>query len=187
MAVFRRRNDAAEPEPEPPSSPTPAPGARKDRPTPTRKAAEAARRQRVVPTVSGKQARQAASRQAREERMRAVAQRDSSPDKVLLQNYVDARFNLGEFLLPAVVVVLAITFLGSIWPSVTAITTAVMYLFILAVVVDEFLMWRGFKRVLAQRLPQASTRGLLMYGVTRSTQIRRFRVPPPRIKRGGTY
>ena len=28
-------------------------------------------------------------------------------------------------------------------------------------------MWRGFKRVLAERLPNASTKGLLMYGMTR--------------------
>ena len=48
-------------------------------------------------------------------------------------------------------------------------------------------MWRGFKRVLAERLPGASPKGLLMYGMTRSTQIRRFRMPPPRIKRGEAY
>ena len=62
-----------------------------------------------------------------------------------------------------------------------------MYLFILAVIVDGFLMWRGFKRVLAERFPNAPTRGLLMYGMTRSTQIRRFRIPSPRIKRGEAY
>jgi hypothetical protein len=48
-------------------------------------------------------------------------------------------------------------------------------------------MWRGFKRVLAERIPNASTKGLLMYGMTRSTQIRRFRMPPPRLKRGDAY
>ena len=40
-------------------------------------------------------------------------------------------------------------------------------------------MWRGFKKVLADRLPKASPKGLLMYGMTRSTQIRRFRIPRP--------
>ena len=52
-----------------------------------------------------------------------------------------------------------------------------MYLFILAVIVDNFLMWRGFKKVLAARLPKASPKGLLMYGMTRGTQLRRFRMP----------
>jgi hypothetical protein len=48
-------------------------------------------------------------------------------------------------------------------------------------------MWRGFKQVLAKRLPNAPTRGLLMYGMNRSIQIRRFRMPPPRIKRGDAF
>ena len=48
-------------------------------------------------------------------------------------------------------------------------------------------MWRGFKKVLAARLPKVSPKGLLMYGMNRCIQIRRFRMPPPRIKRGETY
>jgi hypothetical protein len=48
-------------------------------------------------------------------------------------------------------------------------------------------MWRGYKRVLAERLPNSSTKGLLMYGVNRCIQIRRFRMPPPRIKRGEAF
>ncbi len=186
MALFRRKAESvAEPEP---VTPAPAsPGVKKARPTPTRKEAEAARRQRVNRPMTGRQARQAAARQARAERMKTMAVRDQSPEKALMRDYVDARLNLGEFLLPSVVVILAITLLGSYFPNVAILTTLAMYLFILAVIVDGFLMWRGFKRVLAERFPNAPTRGLLMYGMTRSTQIRRFRLPPPRIKRGEAY
>ena len=83
--------------------------------------------------------------------------------------------------------ILALSFLSVAIPRITAITTLVVFLFILAVLGDSFLMWRGFKRVLAQRLPGASTRGLMMYGVNRGIQIRRFRMPPPRLKRGDNY
>jgi hypothetical protein len=48
-------------------------------------------------------------------------------------------------------------------------------------------MWRGFKKLLAVRVPKASTRGLLMYGVNRAIQIRRFRMPAPRVKRGESF
>jgi hypothetical protein len=186
VALFRRKPEAvAEPEPAPP---TPVvPGGKKDRPTPTRKEAEAARRQRVRQQMTNRQSRQVAARQARADRMRTLAQRDQSPEKALMRDYIDARLNLGEFLLPSVVVILAITLLGSYFPNIAILTTLAMYLFILAVFVDGFLMWRGFKRVLAERQPNAPTRGLLMYGMTRSTQIRRFRLPPPRIKRGEAY
>jgi Protein of unknown function (DUF3043) len=158
-----------------------------DRPTPTRKEAEAARRQRVNQPMSNRESRRIAARQTRAERMKTMALRDQSPEKALMRDYVDARLNLGEFLLPSVVVILAITLLGSYFPNVAILTTLLMYLFILAVIADGFLMWRGFKRVLAQRFPNAPTKGLLMYGMTRSTQIRRFRIPSPRIKRREAY
>jgi hypothetical protein len=185
VALFRRNNQTATPEPA--TTVEPGPAGKKDRPTPTRKEAEAARRQRMTTTLSKKESRAASSRQSRAQRMKAISAREAVPEKVLMRDYIDARFNLGEFLLPAVVVILAVTVLGSYWPSVTVISTLAMYMFIIGVFVDGYLMWRGFKRVLAARLPKASPKGLLLYGMTRSTQIRRFRSPPPRIKRGEAY
>ena len=186
MALFRRNNQAVTPEPAP-TTVDPGPAGKKDRPTPTRKEAEAARRQRLTTTLSKKEARATASRQSRAQRMKAISAREAAPEKVLMRDYIDSRFNLGEFLLPSVVVILAVTILGSYWPEVTLISTLAMYLFILGVFVDGYLMWRRFKKVLAARLPNASPKGLLLYGMTRSTQIRRFRSPPPRIKRGEAY
>jgi hypothetical protein len=186
VALFRRNTEAAAPE-QPAATIDHDPIGKKGRPTPTRKEAEAARRQRVTTTLSKKEARAAASRQSRAARMKAVNAREAAPEKVLMRDYIDARFNLGEFLLPSVVVILAVTLLGSYWPSVTVIATLAMYLFILAVFVDGYLIWRGFKKALAARLPKASPKGLLLYGMTRSTQIRRFRSPAPRIKRGDPY
>jgi hypothetical protein len=186
VALFRRNADPA-PAPEPTPATPASTGAKKDRPTPSRKEAEAARRERVNKTLSNREARKVAARQNRAERMRRLGDRERAPEKALMRDYVDARLNLGEFLLPAVVVILAVTLLGSYVPQLAVITTLAMYLFIFAVIADGFLMWRGFKRVLAERLPNASTKGLAMYGMTRSTQIRRFRMPPPRVKRGEAY
>ncbi|HKF88860.1 MAG TPA: DUF3043 domain-containing protein, partial [Propionibacteriaceae bacterium] len=134
MALFRRNTPA---EPAPPPAPPPGPGMRKDRPTPTRKEAEAARRQRVARNLSKKEARLEAGRQARTERMRAINARDATPEKALLRDYVDARFNLGEFLLPSLVVILALTFLGQSLPRVAVVSTIGMYLFIFAVIADS--------------------------------------------------
>ena len=184
MALFRRNS---QPAPEPTTTVESAPTGKKDRPTPTRKEAEAARRQRMSTRLSKKESRAAAGRQSRSDRMRAISAREATPEKILMRDYVDARFNIGEFLLPSVVVILAVTVLGSYWPRVTLIATLAMYLFILAVFVDGYLMWRGFKKVLAARLPKTSPKGLMLYGMTRSTQIRRFRSPAPRIKRGEAY
>jgi hypothetical protein len=186
VALLRRKVEPV-PEPEPEPQASVGAGTKKARPTPTRAQAEAARRQRVNQPMTNRQSRQVAARQARADRMKSLALRDQTPEKTLMRDYIDARLNLGEFLLPSVVVILAITLLGSYVPSVAIFTTLAMYLFILAVFVDGFLMWRGFKKVLAARLPNAPVRGLLMYGMTRGTQIRRFRLPPPRLKRGDEY
>ena len=188
MALFRRGSTGTEPTPTAPApAPPPTAGAKKDRPTPTRREAEAARRQRVNRTLSPKEARRAAAQQNRTQRMRTLTAREAAPEKALMRDYVDARFSLGEFLLPSLVVILALSFLTVRFPGVSAITTLLMYVFILAVLGDCYFLWRGFKRVLAERLPGAPTRGLMMYGINRSIQIRRFRMPAPRLKRGDTY
>ena len=191
MALFGRK-PAAEEEPEtpPPLVQEVGPGGqtpKKGRPTPSRKEAEDARRQRVTRTMTKKEARAEASRQNRIERAKSMSAREAVPEKALMRDYVDSRFSIGEFLLPALVVILALTFLSTTIPKIALISTVVMYAFILLVLLDCFLMWRGFKKVLADRLPKASTKGLLMYGMNRSIQIRRFRMPAPRLKRGEEY
>ena len=189
MALFRRTNE--QDTTPPPAATVPndpvVPGARKDRPTPSRKEAEALRRQRVTRTLSKKESRAEARRQSRANRIKLMGMRDSAPEKALFRDYIDSRLNLGEFLLPSLVVILALTFVSQAIPEVAAISTITMYLFIILVILDGVRIWRGFQKVLAVRLPNAPKRGLMMYGMNRSIQIRRFRIPPPRIKRGEAY
>lgn len=184
MALFRRDSDTASPTP---ATETPDGSGRKSTPTPTRRQAEAARRQRSIKSMSTKEVRAETSRQRRVERMKSMAHRDATPEKQLMRDYIDSRFNIGEFLLPSLVVILAMSFLQAVAPRIGVATTVIMYVFILAVLLDGARLWRGFRKVLAARMPQASTRGLLMYGMNRAIQIRRFRMPAPRVKRGESY
>ena len=186
MALFRR-NKSEEPEPESTPEPTGSGPIRKDRRTPTRKEAEALRRQRVTRQLTPREARREAATRNRAERMRALNAREAQPEKALMRDYVDARFSIGEFLLPSLVIILALSFLNQVWPAMTLFATIAMYVYIIAVILDGVIMWRGFKKVLAQRLPKASPKGLLMYGMNRMIQIRRFRMPAPRIRRGDPY
>jgi hypothetical protein len=188
VALFRRnKSEAPEPKPESGPEPTGSGPVRKDRPTPTRKEAEALRRQRVTRQLTPREARREAAGRNRVERMRALNAREAQPEKALMRDYVDARFSIGEFLLPSLVIILALSFMNQVWPAMTLFATIAMYVYIIAVILDGVIMWRGFKKVLAQRLPKASPKGLLMYGMNRMIQIRRFRMPAPRIKRGDPY
>jgi hypothetical protein len=64
--------------------------------------------------------------------------------------------------------------------SIQRYAEPVALLLIVFVLVDAFFLRIGLKRLIAQRLPGQSTRGVTMYAVFRALQIRRFRVPPPR-------
>jgi len=55
---------------------------------------------------------------------------------------------------------------------------------VLIILVDAQLIRRGLNRLVAERLPGESTRGVTLYAVMRALQIRRFRMPVPRVKPG---
>jgi hypothetical protein len=57
---------------------------------------------------------------------------------------------------------------------------------LLTVVIDGFTLSRRIKRIVRERLPKSEPRwgGLYFYGIMRSTQFRKMRVPRPRIKVG---
>ena len=79
--------------------------------------------------------------------------------------------------------ILALTFLSQSLPRVAIISTMGMYLFILAVIADSAIMWRGFKKELAARLPKAAARAAVVWHEPRHPNPP-VRMPPPRVKRG---
>jgi hypothetical protein len=188
MGLFRT-NKA----PEPTSEPEPIPAAKgpqkKSAPTPTRRQAEAARMARLNPTLSKKEARQRNAEENRKRRMEAMEAAHAAPEKELMRNMVDSRWNLGEFLLPAMMVFLALSFLQSAWAGMTMVALVLMYGYIVLVLLDLFWMWRRYKKLLAERHPgiDPKGKGLLMYGMNRSIQMRRLRMPKPTVQRGGVY
>jgi hypothetical protein len=62
-----------------------------------------------------------------------------------------------------------------------------MYTVLFASVIDGFLLSRKIKREVAARFPDASTKGLAMYGWLRSTQMRRMRAPKPGVAVGDKF
>lgn len=129
------------------------PGA-KNRPTPKRRDQEAARRQPLV--VTDRKAARLKDRQRRREafaRQRVAMQtgddtwlpaRDKGPEKRFIRDYVDARWSIGEFMLPVMVVVLVLTFFRQAW-ALTLVFVLVYGLMALAVI-DAVLAWRRIRK-----------------------------------------
>lgn len=200
MGVFRKDSEPkAEPEVEPtPAAETPQPKGtqhkgprKKDAPTPKRREAEAARLKRVNPTLgmNKKEAKKLETQRNREARMKAMEARDGTPEKVLMRDLVDSRWNIGEFLLPAMVLILALTFLQEQVPGMAMISLVLMYAYILVVLVDLAWLWRQYRKLAAERLPNVSLKGkgVMMYGFNRAIQMRRLRLPQPRVNRGEKF
>jgi Flp pilus assembly protein TadB len=165
----------------------------KNRPTPRRREQEAARKRPLVVTD-----RKAAKRDEQLKRREASARmrqamvtgdeahlpvRDKGPERRYVRDYVDARWNIGEFMLPIMILVLALSFVRQSWALM--IVFVAVYGILLVAVVDAVLMWRRLKKRLeakfgAERLP----RGLAMYAVMRAFQMRRSRMPKPQVQRG---
>ncbi|HEY3439077.1 MAG TPA: DUF3043 domain-containing protein [Actinotalea sp.] len=194
--MFSRNRSAAEPK-TPAATSESAAGSvtSKGRPTPTRKAAEAARKRPLVPAdrkVAAK-AQRASSKEARDREYQALQTgddrylplRDKGPVKRFIRDYVDARRNLGEYMIILALVMMFATLLTAKYPMATWVVLIVMYVLILATLVDAYILSRRLKKLLPARFGEAAVpRGSVMYGVTRAFQLRRMRLPKPQVARG---
>lgn len=169
----------------------------KGRATPSRKQAEAARRQQMKVPVSRKDQaqRQRTAREAQRSKQREALRtgeekylppRDQGPVRRFARDYVDRRWNVGEFVIVFLLAVLVLGFVASATgQSWAAYGTTLIYPFIIVgVLVDEFRMVRGLRRELRARFDPSETSGTTSYAVFRTMQLRRTRLPKAQLKHG---
>lgn len=113
-----------------------------------------------------------------------LPQRERGPVRKFCRDYVDRRWNFAEFLLPFLALVLIVSVVGNGAQWGAAATFLLYPVIIFGTVIDEFILVRGLKKQLKQRFSADETRGSVAYSVLRSTQLRRFRLPKPQVKRG---
>lgn len=167
----------------------------KGRPTPTRKQSQAANKRPLVPDD-----RRAAAKADREKK-RAVRDReyqamqsgdeknlpyrDRGPVRRYIRDYVDARWNVGEYFLFLAMAFLVITLFANQAPALALGAILALYIVVLVAIIDAFVMWRMLKkRLLAKFGEDQLIRGTTMYAVMRAFQIRRARLPKPQVKHG---
>ncbi len=163
----------------------------KGAPTPKRSVQEAARRRPLVPNdrKAAKEKSRAAMREDRLKTRRALDTdderylplRDKGPNRRYIRQFVDARVNVGEFLMIAALVFVILSFFQSL-----VIQSAVLMAFwflIVVVIFDCILLRRKMKQKLTEKFG-APNQGDLWYAVTRALQLRRLRLPKPQVRRG---
>jgi Flp pilus assembly protein TadB len=166
------------------------PGA-KNRPTPKRRDQEAANKRPLI--VTDRKAARGKDKAARREAMakqragmlsgdeRYLPVRDKGPRRRFIRDSVDARWNVGEFMLPVMLLVLLLSFIKEAWALMAVFV--LVYGLILVAVVDAALMWRRTKKRVIGKFGEAG-KGDAWYAIMRAFQMRRTRMPKPVVARG---
>src|ERR1700677_826694 len=168
--------------------------AAKGRPTPKRSQAEANRRQPITgsrapaaPRTPEDKAKARANRGTKYEAMKrgeawALNPRDRGPARALARDYIDSKRRISEYYMYVLVILLLAVFLRN--KGAQEFVSPLVLVLVVVILMDAWLIRRQLTKPVAERLPGGSVRGLTMYSVMRALQIRRFRVPTPRVGPG---
>jgi hypothetical protein len=117
---------------------------------------------------------------------RFLTPRDAGPARRWVRDYIDARWNLGEIMIVCgmglALLALMAGFIGA--PRLTIVVSYLLYPLILVTAVDGFLLRRRVQRMTTERFGADRAAGTGTYAMLRALQIRRSRVPKPRVARG---
>jgi hypothetical protein len=167
----------------------------KGRPTPKRSEKQRRRTGPVAPPpLTRKEAAQRKKEQASAARTRIkegaargeeryLSKRDAGPVRALVRDVVDSRRNIGVVLLPLALVLVATNLTGS--RTLQSYGLLLWVAALLAMTVDLILMTVVIRRRIRAEFPEEGRLGgHAAYGLLRSTVLRRFRLPPPRVSPG---
>jgi Protein of unknown function (DUF3043) len=206
MRVFRRRSAGAtdgtaqdSPGAQSPDGPADAKPARpaeaaKGRPTPKRSEAERGRRQPITGSRAAAAPRTPQDKtKARSERIRkteamkrgeqwALNPKDRGPVRALARDYVDSKRRVSEYYMYILLILVVAVFSRN--KAIQTYISPMILILIFIILIDAQLIRRALHRLVAERLPGESTKGLTIYAVFRALQIRRFRMPAPRVHPG---
>ena len=169
----------------------------KGRATPSRAEQEAARKRPLAPDT--KEAKAAARARLNEQRDRARVGRANGEEKYLtardrgaqrryVRDYVDAGWHIGEFLMPAMLVIVLVTMLipvNETTYSISYYSFLALIIFVLFTIGDMIILGRTVKKKIAAKFGENHVEGgLRWYAAMRSMQMRWLRDPKPQAKRG---
>ncbi len=178
----------------------------KGRPTPSRKQAQKNDLRPLVPTQEQRKARRKEEKRRIRERqdreyeametgdLAHMPRAERLPIRIYVRDYVDARWNISEFFVPvALGIMIVALILAAVSPIAANILTLIMYVYLIAAVVDLIVMWWAPKNGLRNRLIAKYGEGAMKaarcasYACSRALQLRRWRMPKPRTDKRGHW
>jgi hypothetical protein len=167
----------------------------KGRATPSRKEAQRARKQ-FLKTPSdpkaAKSAKRAADRTAKQRAREGMAAgdekylpaRDRGPAKAFTRDFVDARFTLAEYFIFIAVAVLLLGFIEN--QTLSTLISTGFFAITALIALDSIILVIQLNKRAKEAIPnEVERKGITLYALLRTLQLRRLRLPPPRVRRGG--
>lgn len=160
--------------------------------TPTRKEREAANQRPLVPSDRKGASKEYRAQQA-EARNRArvgmaageekyLPIRDRGVQRRYARDYIDARYNVGELMVPFMFLVIIMTFLPD--QNIAQLGILTLWGFFFVAIIDVLIVTVLLRRRIDAKFGEGSTeRGLRWYAAMRSLQMRQLRLPKPQVKR----
>lgn len=163
----------------------------KGRPTPTRKEAEAAAKQRAKTVIDSKgRAKQQRLTNASRTRdamrtgdNRYLPARDQGPVKRFIRDWVDSRVSVIEFILPLLVVIMALSYSGN--NTLRGYGVGLEAAAFLLIIVEGGWVVFAVRRAVRKKFPEESPRGITSYALLRSMNMRFLRMPKTQVRPGG--
>ena len=161
--------------------------------TPTRRAKEAANLRPLVSTdrKAGNKASRAKMNEAREKARVGMANgeekflpiRDKGVQRRYIRDYIDARWSVGELILPAMFLVIILTVINN--SVIQSIAIFALWAFFLIAVIDCIVAGMLIQRRLTTKFgAEKVQKGNRWYTAMRALQLRPMRLPKPQVKRG---
>ncbi|BDD82048.1 hypothetical protein TPB0596_18110 [Tsukamurella pulmonis] len=185
----------------------------KGRPTPSRREAQGRKRGPVAPAPMTRAEARARKKELRnsmskEERKAAAAERrtqanerrelmmqgderylparDQGPVKAYVRDLVDAKRHVSTMFIPLAVAVMVFMFVTVNMPEFAGIPMLLLLVMITVMAIEGILTGRRVNNRVRERWPDTTETGFRLgwYAFMRSTQLRRMRIPRPRVKPG---
>ncbi|WP_370260355.1 DUF3043 domain-containing protein [Cryobacterium sp. TMT3-29-2] len=160
--------------------------------TPSRKQQEALNRRPLVPDdrkLAAKQARSKAAETRERTRIGMAAgdekylpMRDRGLQKRFVRDFVDARFNVGEFMIPVMFLVILLSVFPE--PAIQTYGFLALWAFVIVAVVDCIILGFIVTRKLNAKFGVQKAERVRWYAAMRALQLRVLRLPKPQVKRG---
>lgn len=165
-------------------------GAGKGHATPSRKVREAANKRPLVPSDRKEAARMERARmneQRNKQRIglaagdeRYLPMRDRGPQKKFARDFVDARYNVGELMVPFMFLVIIMTFIPSL--PVQESSFLVLWAFFFIALTDVMILGVQLRKRVTAKFGSVD-KGVRWYAGMRSLQMRPLRLPKPQVAR----